>query len=416
MMNGNQIPPERDPFRGWDTAGRPPQPRKWSAAAKALLASLLALLVTVFGSLALLIADEVPIGPAPPESDPASRSPASSRPSPPSSHNETAPSVELHNPGDGVNVMTETEIAEKVRPSVVGIVTYSTYGGYGGIHTEEENAVISEGSGVVLTADGYILTNAHVVEDGDQLLVVDGGGAYYHAELVGCDTRTDLAVIRVTNNGARFTPAEFADSDPVRVGDEVLAVGNPGGLSYAGTVTYGRVSAVNRPISTSVNVLGLFQVDAAINPGNSGGALVNQWGQVIGINCAKVVASGYEGIGFAIPMTKAKPVFDSLMKYGYVKDRVKLGVKIKPITAVTAALSDLPCGMQIVSLEPGSVFMRADVLPDDIITEIDGAPMTDTAVMYEKLYTYRPGDRAVFTLYRPSSGVKFDVMATLLSD
>lgn len=410
MMNGNQIPPERDPFRGWGAPERPPQPaKKISAAAKALLASLLALLVTVFGSLAVLIADAAVIDPVPPESTASRPSASSHRPT----LNENAPSVTLHDPGDPADALTEAEIAEKVRPSVVGIVTYSTYDSESGL---DESAVLGEGSGVVLTADGYILTNAHVVEDGERLLVVDANGAYYNAELVGCDTRTDLAVIRVTNRGVQLTPAEFADSAPVRVGDEVLAVGNPGGLSYAGTVTYGRVSAVNRPISTSVNVLGLFQVDAAINPGNSGGALVNQWGQVIGINCAKVVASGYEGIGFAIPMTKAKPVFDSLMKYGYVKDRVKLGVTIKPITTVTAAMNSLPCGMQIVSLLDSNVFARADVQPDDIITAIDGLPMTDTAVMYEQLYAYRPGDKAVFTLYRPSSGVRFDVTVALLSD
>ena len=413
MMNGNQIPPERDPFRRWNApyapAAVPPKPL--SAPAKALLAALLALLVTVTGALTVLLADDAWVLPDPAESGTVSQPSTSSR------HptvNENAPSVTLLPPGDAADALTETDIAEKVRPSVVGIVTYTTYGDDS--VAQDESAVIGEGSGVVLTADGYILTNAHVVEDGDALLVVDANGAYYHAELVGCDTRTDLAVIRVTNRDVQLVPAEFAASDPVRVGDEVLAVGNPGGLSYAGTVTYGRVSAVNRPISSSVNVLGLIQVDAAINPGNSGGALVNQWGQVIGINCAKVVASGYEGIGFAIPMTKAKPVFDALMKYGYVKDRVKLGVTIKPITTVMAAMNGIPSGMQIASLADDNVFARVDVQPDDVITAIDGVAMTDTAVMYEQLYTYRPGDKAVFTLYRPSSGVKFDVTVALLSE
>lgn len=416
-MDDNRIPSERDPFRAWEPP-KPPAPKKMTSAARALIAALVALAITVTGSGAALLADMISYGEPGATSSYSTSSGGTDSPTRPEV-NENAPTVTLLEPGAEEAALTEAEIAEKVRPSVVGIVTYSERGD--AHYTADEAAssgdpvVYGEGSGVVLTTDGYILTNAHVVEEGDRLLVVDYTGAYYPAEVIGCDTRTDLAVIRVTTD-VRLTPAEFGDSDVVQVGDPVLTVGNPGGLSYASSVTYGRVSAVNRVITSSVNVFGLFQVDAAINPGNSGGALVNRWGQVIGINCAKVVASGYEGIGFAIPMTKAKPVFDSLMKYGYVKDRVRLGVTFTPVDVVTAALKNLPQGMKVVSLSDENVFARTDVKAGDIITAIDGIATPDTASFFETLFTYRPNDKAVITLYRPSSGQTFDVTVALLGE
>ena len=254
-----------------------------------------------------------------------------------------------------------------------------------------------------------------MVDGGEGFLIIDHEGNSYDAVVIGADVRTDLAVLRVTAD-VDMTPAEFGDSAYTAVGDGVMAIGNPGGQSYAGSVTYGHVSAVNRVITTSVNVFGLFQVDAAINPGNSGGALVNQWGQVIGINCAKVVAEDYEGIGFAIPISKAKLVADTLMKYGYMKDRIWLGISILPIDTITAAFEGTRTGIQIVEMMEHSVFAATKVRADDIIIAMNGQRITDSAVFFELLYTCKPRDLAEFTLYRPSTGNTFTVKVALLGE
>ncbi len=392
------------------------KPRKrMSAAAKALIAALVALAITVTGSLAVLtvayISDivnsyddyydapwgsgEQPAGiPLSPE-DEGWRAPQP---------NPDAPQLTLHAPGTEAEKLSDAEAAAKVRQSVVGIVAYVMYNG--------KREPISEGSGVVMTKDGYILTNAHVLDGGQGFLVIDHRGNYYNALPVGSDPRTDLAVLRVIDY-AELIPAEFSDSAEVAVGDSVLAIGNPGGLMYASSVTFGHVSAVDRMIDTSVNVFGLLQVDAPINPGNSGGALVNQWGQVIGINCAKVIGEGYEGIGFAIPITKAKVVFDTLLKYGYMKDRVRLGVSVVAVDTITAAFEGTRTGIRIVSIEPDSVFARTKVQAEDIIIAVNGARITNSAAFFEFMYTCKPQDKAEFTLYRPANKEIFTVTVAL---
>ena len=391
------------------------KPRKrMSAAAKALIAALVALAVTITGSFGVLtvayIGDIVsayddynaPWG----SGDQPGGVPLSpddegwKAPQP----NPNAPQLTLHAPGADAEKLSDTEAAAKVRQSVVGIVAYVVYDG--------QREPISEGSGVVMTKDGYVLTNAHVLQGGQGFLVIDHRGNYYNAQPVGSDPRTDLAVLRVVDH-ADLTPAEFGDSTKVAVGDSVLAIGNPGGLMYASSVTFGHVSAVERVIDTSVNVFGLLQVDAPINPGNSGGALVNQWGQVIGINCAKVIGEGYEGIGFAIPITKAKMVFDTLLKYGYMKDRVRLGVSVQAVDTITAAFEGTRTGMRIVSIEKNSVFARTPVQAEDIIIAINGDRITNSAKFFEAVYACKPRDKAEFTLYRPSSKEIFTVTVAL---
>lgn len=388
----------------------PPLRKPMSRAAQMLIASLIALAVTLTGSAAALagksITDSIENGyeqeeggsggiPLSPEDE------GWEAPAP----NHNAPKVTISDPGIGTEVLTDAQIAAKVRPSVVGIVTY-------GEDADGEAEIYGQGSGVVLTADGYILTNAHVIDGGSYFLVIDHEGNYYDAKVVGSDSRTDLAVLRITVH-VNLTPAEFGDSERVSVGDKAVAIGNPGGLSYASSVTFGHVSAVNRVITSSVNVFGLLQVDAAINPGNSGGALVNQWGQVIGINCAKVVAEDYEGIGFAIPISKAKIVFDTLMEYGYMKDRIRLGVSIIPVDTITAAFEGTRTGIQIVSLERDSVFSTTEVQPKDIIVAVDGVRITNSAEFFETMYTYKPRDKADFTMFRPATGNTYTVTVAL---
>ncbi len=390
-----------------------PLRKRMSNAAKALIMAIIALTITVVGSISVLTvhyfnewvwgedynqpwgdeAEDVGI-PLSPEDE------GWKAPKP----NPDAPELVLKAPGKESEQLSDSEIAAKVRPSVVGIVAY--------IFEDGEKVAISEGSGVVMTADGYILTNAHVLQGGQKFLIIDHQGNYYDAVPVGCDYRSDLAVIRIAAN-VTLTPAEFGDSEAVTVGDSVLAIGNPGGLMYASSVTFGHVSAVDRVITTDVNVFGLLQVDAAINPGNSGGALVNQWGQVIGINCAKVVAEDFEGIGFAIPITKAKLVADMLAEYGYLKDRVRLGVSVRAVDTITAAFEGTRTGIRIVSIERDSVFSRTKVQPEDIIIACNGERITNSAEFFEAMYACKPRDKAEFMLYRPSDKSTFTVTVAL---
>ncbi|HIU30653.1 MAG TPA: trypsin-like peptidase domain-containing protein, partial [Candidatus Caccousia avistercoris] len=202
------------------------------------------------------------------------------------------------------------EIAQKVIPSVVCIQNFqrtsqSTFFGYGQQQedsTEEQDA--GEGSGIIATSDGYIITNAHVVEGADSLKVVLYDGSTYEAELIGSDSVTDLAVVKI--EAANLVPATFGSSSDLQVADQVMAVGNPGGLQLSSSVTVGYVSALDRTITSEDGyTMNCIQTDAAINPGNSGGALVNKYGQVVGINSSKIAATGYEGLGFAIPIDDA---------------------------------------------------------------------------------------------------------------
>ena len=211
--------------------------------------------------------------------------------------------------------LTRQEAAQKVIPSVVCIQNYqiSQQGfvfGYGGSDSGESDSssLAGEGSGIIISEDGYIVTNQHVIDGATNLKVVTSDGMTYEATLVGEDTQTDLAVIKIDATG--LTAAEFATSSDLQVGDEVMAVGNPGGMQLNSSVTFGYVSALNRPVTNSDTgyTVNCIQTDAAINPGNSGGALVDMNGRVVGINSSKIAATDYEGLGFAIPSDTVQPI------------------------------------------------------------------------------------------------------------
>ena len=207
--------------------------------------------------------------------------------------------------------LTTAQINEKVAPSVVGIVQYQS----------NYFEPTGEGSGIILSEDGYIATNAHVIEDADTLEVVLSDGTTYKGTVVGYDSKTDLAVVKIDATG--LTPAELGVSSELKVGEKAIAIGNPGGLTYAGSVSEGIISGLNRSLRASTDgyTMNFIQTDAAINPGNSGGALVNEFGQVVGINSQKISGDGYEGIGFAIPIDEALPILEDLMSYGRVTGR-----------------------------------------------------------------------------------------------
>ena len=291
--------------------------------------------------------------------------------------------------------LTITERAEKVLPSTVGIVSYiqnqqSIFGG-------EQ----SQGSGIIISADGYIVTNEHVISGATSIKAVLQDDSEYNATLVGSDERTDLAVLKIDATG--LTPAEFGNSDQMQIGEQVIAIGNPGGLELAGTVTVGYVSAVNRSITTTNgNTVNCIQTDAAINPGNSGGALVNTYGQVIGINSQKIAATDYEGIGFAISINEAQPIINDLIQYGYVRGRVVMGITMQMIDQTYAAIYGYQPGIGVVSVEAGSPAEEAGLVAGDIITAIDGQSITTQEELNTLLEQYSPGDTITLTVYRQS--------------
>ena len=224
---------------------------------------------------------------------------------------------------NGGGELTVNEIAKRLGPSCVGVINKAKvqpqrfYDPFSGRYYYYQNPAEGEmvqqgsGSGIIISQDGYIVTNQHVIADATELIVVLNSGEEHKATLVGADEKTDLAVLKINATG--LTPAVLGDSNLAEVGDLAVAIGNPLGQELAGTVTAGVISAVNRKMTVDNRTYNLIQTDAAINPGNSGGALVNKYGQVIGINSIKMSQSGVEGIGFAIAMSEAKPIIDDLM-------------------------------------------------------------------------------------------------------
>ena len=303
------------------------------------------------------------------------------------------------------NTLTPEEVAQKVIPSVVCIQNYQQYQGGFGQQSGLQEA--GEGSGIIATADGYIITNAHVVSGAAALQVVLSDGAKYEAELIGSDTITDLALIKIDASG--LTPAEFGNSDDLKVAQMVMAVGNPGGMAFQSSVTIGYVSALNRELSGAA--MKYIQTDAAINPGNSGGALVNMYGQVIGINTSKIAETDYEGLGFAIPISSAQPIINSLRDHGYVKDRAVLGISGQYLDAMAARYYGLSQGMYISEISNSSL-TSAGVQTSDVITAIDGNTVKSSDTITNIVSQKKPGDTVALQIVRQSR--TFSVTVTLM--
>ncbi len=289
--------------------------------------------------------------------------------------------------------LTIPQRAEKVKASVVGIVNYQRING---IYT---NA--GEGSGIIMSENGYIITNAHVVEGAAGLKVVLSDNQEYSAQIIGSDSKTDIAVIKI--EAAGLPAAEFGNSDQLEVGEQLIAVGNPTGLELGGTLTVGYVSALNRQIDNS-NDINYIQTDAAINPGNSGGALANEYGQVIGINSAKIAGTNIEGLGFAIAINDAQPIIDDLMNYGYVRGRVRIGISVYEMDAFMAQLNKAPQGLIVGGIEADAPAANSGLMVNDIITAIDGEAITEFDSISEMLKGKQPGDTIVLSVFRRTSG------------
>lgn len=313
------------------------------------------------------------------------------------------------------NALSIPEIVQKVTPSVVGIssiyeVTVSGnpleyfYGG-GGTQTQQ-NA--STGTGIVMSADGYIITNNHVISGNPKKIIVtlnDGDTNEYEATVVGSDAATDLAVIKIQRTD--LTPAEFGSSDDLEVGELAIAIGNPLGLELNCSVTAGIISATNRTItltssenSNQTYAMTLLQTDAAINPGNSGGPLVNSYGQVIGINNAKISMEGVEGLGFAIPINVAQPILNDFMSYGYVTGRPLIGItNPQDVDVFSAYRYGWPQGVLVGGVSDNAA--AAGIKAGDIIVAANGQNITTTTELNKVKDGLKVGDTLTLRIFRP---------------
>ncbi len=299
------------------------------------------------------------------------------------------------------NSYTAAKASEKVSDSVVGILCYSD-----DVPDQADTTTASsQGSGIIFSQDGYVITNAHVIGNSKTayaIRVVTSDGKEYKAGVVGYDSRTDIAVLKM-DDAKGLTPATFGDSSQLEVGQDIIVVGNPGGLDYQNTTTKGVISALDRKLSTS-SLTKYIQTDAAINPGNSGGPLVNYYGQVVGITTSKIVSETYEGMGFAIPSQTVKNIVDTLVKNGYVEGRVKIGISGIAVTSDQASNYNIPQGIYVQSIVSGGPCDGTSLEEGDIITEVDGETITSFADVYAILETHKPGDKIKVKYYSSSSG------------
>lgn len=335
------------------------------------------------------------------------------------------------------DAITIPQIVEKLTPSVVGIqATYivqtqsnfpSSFGfgyfGWGDSGQTQTQQAVGTGTGVIMSQDGYIITNAHVIYDSSS-----GYGAaqsvevqmsdqetIYPAEIVAYDVESDLAVLKIDQTG--LTPAEFGNSDECQVGELVVAIGNPLGLELQNTVTCGIISALNREITINDKEMTLIQTDTAINSGNSGGPLINSAGQVIGINSAKMSSSyssgsaSVEGIGFAIPITEAKEIVDDLINYGYVTGRPQLGITCQDVSEAVSQAYNIPVGSYIISVTEGGAADKAGLQIQDVIIAIDGNEIKTTEELNDYKNEHDAGEEVVLTIVR--YGQQMDVTVIL---
>lgn len=295
--------------------------------------------------------------------------------------------------------MSFQDIYKKVSPSVVFIRAATGQG-------------ISQGTGVVMSADGYIITNAHVIEGSFRADVVLEDGGQYEALLVGSDAATDLAVLKIDAQG--LTPAEFGDSDQMEVGDVVVAIGNPMGEELRGTMTDGILSAINRDMEVEGRQMTLLQTTAALNTGNSGGALINDMGQVIGITNMKLMAynSTVEGLGFAIPSRTAKTVVDDLIGYGVVKGRPMLGITVRPLTAEERTGRSLDHGLWVEQVEEKSDAWTQGIRTGDVLLSANGVELSVNDDLLELKNALSVGETIRFCLWR--EGETLDITVELV--
>lgn len=310
----------------------------------------------------------------------------------------TSPVGQDNTPQEGG--MALQDIYERCIQSVVSI-TCNYYGG------------TSTGTGVILTDDGYIVTNAHVVEDAMTVQVILTGGDTLDAVLVGTDKISDLAVLKIDRKG--LTPAELGDSNVLRVGDAVVAIGDPLGVALRGTMTDGIISGINRDITVDGRPMTLIQTTAALNEGNSGGPLINCYGQVIGINTMKIgdamSYAGVEGLGFAIPSATVSEIVNQLIGQGYVSGRPDLGMKGEAVSMMKQLYGRLPSGLYLTEVDEDSDAYAKGIRPDDVLTYFNGIHISGEEDYEAQLYACQVGDTVTVIIYR--DGRSYEVQLTV---
>lgn len=320
----------------------------------------------------------------------------------------------------GKGTMTPEQIYKEIKEINVGILVYA------------KNQMVGEGSGIVVGSDDsgkytYILTAAHVISDsGVNIQVQTSDGAEYEATIVGSDPKTDVGVLKIEGKG--FKAATFGNSDNLMVGQTIYAIGNPGGTEFFGSFTSGMISAIDRPVPTTNSSYDLpcIQHNAAINPGNSGGALVNEFGQVIGLNSSKISSTEYEGMGFAVPSETVLEVYDEIIKHGYVSNRPMLGITYFPVSSdynysAIAWKNDLPYGsIVIATISKDSDIANKNIQVGDIITAVNGKELESTDILLEAIENGKVGDKLTLTIYRLNDNgtvnTSFDATIELVED
>jgi serine protease Do len=292
------------------------------------------------------------------------------------------------------------EIYQKVIPSVVSITSTLS----GGTAT---------GTGIIMSEDGYIITNYHVIDGAEHLTVLLHDDTEYVAALVGGDESSDLAVLKI--DAAGLEAAEFGSSASLQVGDEVVAIGDPLGTELRGTMTNGIISAINRDLQVDDRTMTLIQTNAALNSGNSGGPLINCYGQVIGINTMKMSSyySSIEGLGFAIPISNAKPIIDELIEQGYVSGRPAIGIRIaQDVNTAVRAYYNIPEGVIVQSVTSGSDAAAKGLQAGDVIIAFEGTTVTSSDELKTLLNSYVAGETVRMTIWR--NGETFDISIVLM--
>jgi len=299
--------------------------------------------------------------------------------------------------------LTIRQIADKLLPSVVGVMAFY------------DGDPVSTGSGVVMTDDGYVITNNHVVEHCDKITIILYSGEEHEVVLCRSDRNTDLAVLKINATG--LVAAEFGNSDQMAVGDMVVAIGNPLGMELQSTVTNGIISAINRDIVVEDLPMTMLQTNCAINPGNSGGPLINEYGQVVGIISSKIMSDYFtvvEGLGFAIPSSTAFPIINELISRGFIEGRPAIGITGRAIDKYEAEQRDVVPGFRVEDINPDCDAYRQGMKKGDIITHVNGTEVVTVADINRIKNEFEVGDSLTVTVYRPSEKESLDITFKLM--
>lgn len=306
-------------------------------------------------------------------------------------------------PTTSKEALTTPQIYDKTIDSVVAIKSVQQNNGY--------LVGSGTGTGIIMTEDGYILTNAHVVESAGQITVTTSDGVDHEATVIGSDSKVDIAVLKIEATGLQA--ATFGDSNELVHGEPAIVIGNPLGMDFAGTVTEGIISSTSREVSIGNYIMKLVQTNAAINPGNSGGPLINSRGQVVGVVSSKIASEEVEGIGFAIPTDIALSVANDFIEYGYVK-RPMMGITVEEIDRATAQINRIESGLRVASVQDGSAADKAGMLPGDRILKINDVDVYTLADLDYEKDKYGVGETITLGISR--DGERLTVELTLMEN